>query len=405
MIDPFLENPNPDNASQAHEKDFTNMLVDAGVPITHDSIKDKFQAEMANAELAIKNDAEISPFWRIIKELITLPVLWLVQLMIKHVLPQGYLKTASGAYLELIAWGYDIERKQKSKAQGYIDFNRVNTSGDVLIKADTVINSKSIKGVVYQVKTLADALLVDGVATLPVLCEAVVAGDASNLGENYYIVPYETIDGIDSVSNVSDWLTLPGQDKETDDDLRLRCRNKFAAVGNWHVNSMYKAIITRYANIGINQVFIVNDAPRGPGTANAYILLSTGEPAQTFLDAIQHHIMVDGHHGLGDDVQVLAMPANHIDLNVGLHFYDTITDADKETVLTQVPNFIRAAFRENETYTPTVTEPYKTFSFSRLGRELHDHFKPLEDVNFNLTKIEHNLFVSRLNSLTVSEND
>ncbi|WP_029861028.1 baseplate J/gp47 family protein, partial [Vibrio parahaemolyticus] len=46
----------------------------------------------------------------------------------------------------------------------------------------------------------------------------------------------------------------------------------------------------------------------GPGTANSYILLDTGEPSPEMLADLNAYIREQGQHGHGDDLKVMAMP-------------------------------------------------------------------------------------------------
>ncbi|EHN6228874.1 hypothetical protein KJE99_005090, partial [Salmonella enterica] len=66
---------------------------------------------------------------------------------------------------------------------------------------------------------------------------------------------------------------------------------------------------------------------------------------------------------------------------------------------------IRCAFRENSNYDVTRTWPYSRFSFSQLGRELHDAFTLVDSVTFSLTDILSELNIPRLNTLSVEVKD
>jgi hypothetical protein len=68
---------------------------------------------------------------------------------------------------------------------------------------------------------------------------------------------------------------------------------------------------------------------------------------------------------------------------------------------TGVSNLIRCAFRENANYSVKKTWPYARFSFSNLGRELHKTFPVIDSLTFSLTDIVSELFIPRLDSLTV----
>ena len=386
-----------------YEQAFTDVLEDSGMPVTEDSIKAAFQAEADKQGFIIRNNSAFSGFWRVITALVSTAVLWLVTILVTVVMPNSFVMLASDVFLDLIATGLNLLRKDAIKAQGNITFSRTVADEALVIPAGTVINSTAINGVIHQVKTISEATLSISVTSLDILCEALIEGSKPNLAGGYYTVADQPLDGIDDITNADDWLVQHGAAEESDEALQLRCQNQFNTVGNWHTDASYRAIITSFAGIDIDQVFFTKEAPRGPGTADAYILWPTGEPAAALLSSIQDHIMVDGNHGHGDDMQVLAMPALPQTITADAQFYSTVQLSEKSQLLIDIEQFIRAGFRENSEFIPTLTHPYTTFSFSRLAAELMAYFPELEHVEFSQDKINHDLNVSRLTSLTVAE--
>lgn len=396
---------NPDSASQVHQEDFEKILIDSGMPTTDAAIKAEFQAQADSANLGIANNDSISPFYRVFKAMITLPVLWLMRFVIEHVMPNAYLKTAGTKALDLFAYGVGLERFPATKAQGYVDFYRANASGELTISAGAQINTDVVNGQVFSVITLADSTLIDGETTKAVLVEALQVGTASNLGANYYRIPDQPISGIDSVTNQADWLTKQGRDIEANDDLRERIRNQFASISQWHTDSVYKSIVSDFTGLSTNQIYLRTQAPRGAGTADILILFKIGEPSASYLQNMEDHIKSNAYHGLGDDIEVQNVPPKLVDLVVNIQFFSTITEQEKANLLSEIEQFIRCAFRENTLYELTKTEPYKPFAFSRLIAELHAKFPLIESMRFDRETIEHGLEIARLNSLTVTNND
>jgi hypothetical protein len=68
----------------------------------------------------------------------------------------------------------------------------------------------------------------------------------------------------------------------------------------------------------------------------------------------------------------------------------------------QVTDFIYAAFRQNKSYTATLTQPYSRFAFSQLKAELHAEFAGLVDIEFDQSSIVTELWVPSLDSLTIN---
>ena len=112
---------------------------------------------------------------------------------------------------------------------------------------------------------------------------------------------------------------MPGADEESDDELRERCRNQFNLVGNYHTDAVYRSMIAGVVGLSIDRIFFLHDAPRGPGTANAYLLLDSGVLSDPFITAVNDYINTQGHHGHGDDMQCFGMPETRHDLSVKMY--------------------------------------------------------------------------------------
>ncbi|WP_020411011.1 baseplate J/gp47 family protein [Hahella ganghwensis] len=380
---------------------FTRIVKEAGIPTTEAELKQHWEAEVNAQGVAFSNNSDYSPWWRIVTALVTKPVLWLVQMLIQNVLPQMFVKTATGPMLDLLAWGVNLERKHAAKAQGILQFTRAEVSGTLEIPAGTAVLSANINGQIYSLVTLENQSFQDGEDSLRVNAEAVAEGQGYNLSSGYYAVMQTPIPGV-AVTNPTDWLQRPGADRETDDELRERVRNQFSAVNQWHTDAVYTAIMASFDGVSVDNVYFLHGAPRGPGTANAYILLDTGTPDQGFLDQIQSRISDEGNHGHGDDLLVAAMPETFHDLTADLWLNEALTEAQRTQITADITQFIRAAFRENQDYAPTLTHPFSRFSFSRLGQELHREFPALVSIEFAGSDIVSELNVPRLKSLTVT---
>jgi uncharacterized phage protein gp47/JayE len=392
--------------SDNHQKDFEKMVSDSGLPMTAEQAKALWNAEAAAADSPFNNSAAYSPFWRAVLALVTAPVLWIAnELLIKQLLPNFFLKTASETFLPLFGWAVDCERKGSVVAKGVLRFSRVVAAGSIEIAAGTAVNSTSINGKVYVLKTTALAVMEDGALSVVAPVTATEAGAGYNLAPGYYSVFPVPIAGVDSVVNEDGWLLTPGADLEAPDDYRARIRNQFSAINQFHTDAVYTKIITSFANINTRNVFFEHGAPRGPGTANAVILMDIGEPSAELIDSIKAHIMDDGNHGHGDDLLVMAMPSTEIDLTVSIVAQPYADEDDITQLETDVSNAVRAAFRENTDYLVPTPQPFSTFYFSVLAGELHKLFPLLASVTFSIDEIDSALSVPRLNSLTVETDD
>lgn len=385
------------------EIDFRQALRDAGVPTTEAGLRQAWESEAAAQGSVLSNTGAYSPFWRLVTALITKPVLWLIDFISDIVLPNFFVKTAAGTWLDLLAWQVNVERKAATKARGLILFTRSNTAGTLEVPAGTRVRSVAINGNTYDLLTLAVAAFTDGEAQLEIEVEAAAAGSGYNLAPGYYAILPEPVAGIVQVVNADNWLTQPGADQEADDELRLRVRNQYSAVNQWHTDAVYRAMITTFPGVRPDGVYFEHDAPRGPGSANAYVLFEASAPAETYLEQINSYIRDQGNHGHGDDLQVLEMPETLHDVSVQIWPKASVGVEQHAALKAEIELFIRAAFRESTAsdYQPTLTYPQSRFSFSRLGEELHQQFAGIESLRFANDDIVSEMAIPRLQSLVV----
>lgn len=384
------------------EVDFEKVLNDSGMPSTEAEVTAIFK-KTVEAEGFVTNTSRMSPFWRLISKIVTTPVMWLRDALINVVLRNMFVATATGSMLRLLAWAVNIEAKPASPAAGVLRFYKLNAGDEVVIPAGTVVQTERINGVVYSLAVSEATTIAAGVESGLVPVAATGSGSGYNLAPGYYRILPVAIAGINSAVNEEDWLLTPGADEETDDELRDRVRNQFNLVGSYHTDAVYRSMMAGVVGLSVDRIFFLHDAPRGPGTANAYLLLDSGETSQPFIDAVNDYVNSQGHHGHGDDMQCFAMPETSHTLAVTV-FVESVENMEPEELSmlkSNITNLIRCAFRENADYDVKKTWPYARFSFSNLGREIHKAFPVVDSLSFSLTDIVSELSVPRLAGLTV----
>jgi uncharacterized phage protein gp47/JayE len=382
--------------------DFEEVVKASGMPTTEDEVRTRFDAVVADEGL-ITNTSRMSPFWRLITAIVTAPVMWLKDALVAVVMPGMFVATATGQMLRLLAWAVNVTPKPASAAEGVIRFFKDDVKQAVTVKAGTVIQTERINGKVYAVSTVADVTIPTGTANALLAVKATGTGGAYNLAPGYYRILPVAVNGISHVASEENWLTVPGADEEIDDELRERCRNQFNLVGNYHTDAVYRSMIAGVAGLSIDRIFFEHDAPRGPGTANAYLLLDSGVASDPFIEAVNDYINTQGHHGHGDDMQCFAMPETRHELvaTVWVKNLSNLEQEQQDNLRKGIENLIRCAFRENTDYDVKKTWPYARFSFSQLGREIHKTFPDTDSLEFSLKDITSELSVPRLNSLRV----
>ncbi|EPV1495291.1 baseplate J/gp47 family protein [Klebsiella pneumoniae] len=384
------------------EPDYEAILADHGMPVTEEQARDEFNAIVKEAGL-ITNTSRMSPFWRLITAIVTAPVMWLKDALVNIVMANLYLATASGVFLDLFAWAVNLARKDATAAMGVIRFTKSDPERDITVPAGTIIQTERINGRVHQLATVQDFTLSAGTASALIPVTAIEEGAASNLAPGYFRILPVAIDGIASVVNEENWLVSPGADEESDDELRDRTKNQFNLVGQYHIDAVYRGMISSIAGITTDRIYFQHDAPRGPGTANVFLLLDAGVSSAPFIETVNDYVMMQGNHGHGDDVLALQLPETTHDLSVRiyLHSHALLREDELERLRLDIADLIRCAFRENNDFDVRKTWPFSRFSMSRLGEEIHQNFPDVESVVFDTGDILSGLNVPRLGALEV----
>ncbi|WGE32559.1 baseplate J/gp47 family protein [Actinobacillus genomosp. 2] len=387
-------------------ENFREILAETGLPVEEVQIRQEFE-RLTEQENLITNTSRMSPFWRLITAVAVHPVKWLTDSLINEIVPNLFVKTAKGAWLRILAWQVGIEPKPASQAKGTVTFTKESSSLEIEIPVGTVMQTERINEVVYKVSTTESVIIPRGQlsAKVPVIAEN--AGSSYNLAGGYYCILPKAVSGILKAENSDDWLEIPGADEETDDELRERYRIKFSSVGKHHIDSVYKSIVAEITGISVDRIYFLHDAPRGPGTANIYLLLDTGVPSQVFIDTVNDYLMNKGYHGHGDDIRAFSIPDSFHDVALTIYFRtsDIWTQTKKENIKQNVENMIRCAFRENNDFKVTKTYPYTRFSFSKLGEEIHEAYPEIRSIEWKQHDILSDLSIPRLQSLTVEVKD
>jgi len=383
--------------------DFRQALADAGIPTTQEELQAAWESEIAEQGSRLSNTSAWSPFWRVVTAIVTEPVMWFIDFMVEVSLPNAYVKTAEGEYLEMLAWAVQVEPMGATKTEGNLLFTRSSPVGTLEVAAGTRVQSGAINGHVYELLTSLPGTFTDGLTQILIPAIAAEPGSGYNLAPGYYAILPEPVPGIVNVVNLDGWMTVPGTDKESDEDLRLRTRNQYSAINQWNTDAVYRALITTFPGVQPDGVYFEHEAPRGPGSANAFVLFEANVPADSYLEEINDYIRDQGNHGHGDDMLVMAMPETLHDIRVTLWPVLNLPVEQSDKLFADVEMFIRTAFRESTQadYQPTLTYPQSRFSFSRLGEELHQKFPELDSLHFDNLDIVSDLNIPRIQTLEV----
>jgi len=220
--------------------------------------------------------------------------------LLEQVVAQGYVRTATGRWLDLKAAELGLQRQAARRTEGRIRFWREEAGTEVRIPAGTILATQTSPGgdrLRYQ--TIAEAVLPSEALSVLVPVAAETPGARYNLPVGQVSEILTPIPGIDGISQDPDWITLPGADEEPDERLRQRCLLRWAELGG-ATRDAY--IAWAMAVPGVADVQVLDRFPRGPGTVDVVILGPSGLPGNDLVAAVQAH--VDARRPICADVLV-----------------------------------------------------------------------------------------------------
>ncbi|WP_176013047.1 baseplate J/gp47 family protein [Victivallis sp. Marseille-Q1083] len=386
------------------QKIFFDGVIAAGFPADDAAFESDMRQLADAAHLPIANPSKYSAFWCFVRSAVAAPARELARYLVTAAVPGFYVKTATGAALDLHAWLHGLTRKPAVKMTGKITFSRAaGAVGPVEIPAGTRVRTIAVNGTIYRVATTAAAVIAEDAETAVVPVEAEAAGSGYNLGAGYYSILDSDVPRLGAVTNAADYLAQPGADEETDGELRLRIRDRFLSVGDWHTDAKYRAMISERAGVRPDRVYFDHSAPRGPGSADCFIIFDAGTVPTDYLADLNDYIAARGNHGHGDDLQCKTIPVTYYELTATVRLDTALDAAAAAAAKTEIQQRIKCAFWDNSNFTMTHCWPFSTFSFSRLASELHAAVPGLLSIQFNRGDIASALELPKLSSVTVTE--
>lgn len=244
---------------------------------------------------------------------------------LEALLPNRFLQTAQGKYLDLKAEELSIFRRLPTKTRGYIVFSRrgsditkIDTENEIIISKDKIVATKpNSQGKVFRYSVVKEDKILEGEISKRVLVEAEQEGSMYNVMPNMITELINPISGIDNINNPNtDWVSLLGQDIETDDSLRNR------AMALWKgLNGANKGAYIAWAKTveGIGDIRVLSK-PRGVGTVDVICVgIDNKQPSEELLKRVQD--VIDENRPIATDVLVKAPVEVNIDIKVKVMIY------------------------------------------------------------------------------------
>lgn len=186
--------------------------------------------------------------------------------MVAAIARGGYLSTASGPWLDLLAEEfYNLKRKPAAFACGVVRLSAAPGFGPYEIgPGDLWVGTADGK----RYSAITGGTLPQG-GSLELMVRAESPGAAYNVPDEAITVLHTPLPGV-SVVNPAGWLVEAGADEETDEALRLRCRLRWASLGTGATADAYR-FWALSAHPSITKVRVLDQHPRGQGTVDVVI--------------------------------------------------------------------------------------------------------------------------------------
>lgn len=197
--------------------------LDSILPVpTEADLKDEIVADLENEGFVITNYNSGGVFYTLMMLMVRAKIE--LRVLLRTVLSNMFISYADdAAWLELKATDYGKTRKQPVKAQGVVTVNRADASEAVTIpKGYTFKTLKDINGDELRYVVTDNTVIQQGVTTGTVPVEAENTGTQYNVPAGQITVSLIHLEGVDSITNASDWLTREGSDLEDMEAFRSR---------------------------------------------------------------------------------------------------------------------------------------------------------------------------------------
>lgn len=236
--------------------------------------------------------------------------------VVADVVKGGYLDTATGDWLTLLAAGvFDLDRVTATYAVGEVTLTCSASAGPYNITAAGLVVSDGTR---RWRSTNTGLLTLASGGTLTVGVKAESPGTAYN-------ITGDGVNGIDTivspalagvtVSAVSSWLTTTAVDDETDAELRARCRLRWSTLGR---GANLDAYVYNALNAGVSAVTRAQCVPGGgDGTLVVYIAQSAATATSPQVAAVQAYI--DGVAPVTDAPTVTAATAVTVNITATIY--------------------------------------------------------------------------------------
>lgn len=260
-------------------------ILDEILPVPdREELKNSIEEELRGEGFAITNFSSGGVFYTLLMIIIQIRI-ELVKLL-RNVVNNTLVSHAQGVWMELKAADFSKKRKQPTKTKGYVTVER-DVPGEAvrIAKGDVFKTEQDINGEELRYLVLEDAILQKDSMSQKVLVVAEKEGAKYNVPPGQIRKSLTHIEGVDRITNGSDWLIQEGSDLEDIESLRGRTLNSWAELSTFPIRDKYKNVCE--AVDGVLFVRVDDMHPRGQGTVDIIVTSTAGAATQGLLDKVE----------------------------------------------------------------------------------------------------------------------
>jgi len=258
--------------------------------------------------------------------------------LVKIVMQQSFVQTATGNWLDLKVREMGITRKPAVKTRVYLTFSSNEPAAqNITIPIGTICKSqKDSAGNDYRFITTEEVVLEEGQTSIQVVAEAEQPGKNWNVGQDTITRMVTRVTGITAVTNPEGYMIREGSDYESDEQLRQRAIGVWETLGLGGTREAYRTWALSVP--GVIAASVLDDFPFGPGTVGVVILGENGTPSAELINDV--HQYIKARKPLTADVRILSPDIRSIDLDLEVIRYANAIQAVVESgVRESVDNF------------------------------------------------------------------
>ncbi|MGL5956314.1 MAG: baseplate J/gp47 family protein [Brevinema sp.] len=251
---------------------------------------------------------------------------------LEELLPNRFLSTAKDQWLDLKAEELSLYRYQATKTKGYVIFSRSEIGRSITINQGKIVATKNK----LRYKTLSDSILNENETSIRILVEAEFYGSIYNVFGGQITELITPIYGIDTVYNNPEWITEIGQDQETDESLRIRCKDIWAGLSGANKNAYISWAKTVK---GIHDVLIYT-IEQELGTVKVVCNGTKNiPPSKEILDQVRH--IIEEKKPIATKVDIIAPNPVSININMSVSM-NPDQETSRETITESVRHYFES---------------------------------------------------------------